>query len=51
MDEDLTAEARGWLADCGSTRDRTDAEVKAAIERHYTGGWDEFRRDAEGGQR
>lgn len=47
--KELMDEARGWLADCGSTRDRTDDEVKRTIEKHYLGGWEEFQRNTNGG--
>jgi hypothetical protein len=39
-------EARGWLADCGyenaAPASLTNAQVQAAVNKHYAGGWDAF---------
>lgn len=40
----LIAEARAWIADTfgDAPSDLTDAEVRAAVARHYDGGWAAF---------
>lgn len=44
MNEDVLAEAHGWLTDCfqDCPADLTPGEIVAAIERCYVGGWITF---------
>jgi hypothetical protein len=46
----LLGEAREWLLDCypdyeQDIRELDDRELRAAVERHYVGGWSAFRAD------
>lgn len=50
----LYAEARGWLADCEwrgmdaeDIADLSDVEIRAAVSKHYEGGWAAFMRASE----
>jgi hypothetical protein len=38
----LLTEARGWLADCGSSVPEWDRSVALKVDRNYDGGWPEF---------
>jgi hypothetical protein len=40
----VLSEARGWLADCFDhvPASLTNAQVQAAVNKHYAGGWDAF---------
>ena len=45
----LLTQARGWIADCFEAADvdpdsLADQSVRAGVDRHYEGGWTEFRR-------
>jgi len=48
----LLAEARDWIADCAwrnlepeDVAGLSDAQVRAGVERHYEGGWEQFALD------
>lgn len=45
----MLTEARDWLYDCfeDAPADLTDTEVMAAVNRHYSGGWQAFIADLE----
>ena len=45
----VMAEARGWLLDIDiNPRKRNAGKVRAAINRHYAGGWNQFLADTAG---
>ena len=47
-ESELMREAHGWVADCrwqDETDHLTDEQIRAGINRHYSGGWAAFAAD------
>lgn len=43
----ISAEARGWLRDCGFSGHLSESDVIIMVSLHYEGGWNRFERDCE----